>query len=117
MNDFLESVLDAMDSESKRIRKSQIDLVFYGMSVKSPFHFRQYDLLEKVHTKIRAIEESREFRDRSNNGSVDDLSRGAMLTDPKLSSSPGQSMGPVQVHQVKQEKNEASPETTSSHTI
>ena len=113
MNDFLESVLVAMDSESKRIRKSQIDLVFYGPSVKSPFHFRQYDLLEKVHTKIRTIEESRESRDLSRNGSVDDLSRGAMLTDPKLSSSPGQSMGPVQVHQVKQEMNDPSPETKS----
>ena len=57
------------------MRNSRIEIVFYGKSVKSPFHFRKTDLLEKVFTKIRAIEESREV---SRNGSADaedDLSK------------------------------------------
>ena len=65
VDDFLEEVLEAMNSNGQRIRKSRIEIVFYGKSVRSPFHFRRNDLLEKVHTKICAIEESRESRELS----------------------------------------------------
>ena len=97
VDDFMEEVLIAMNSESKRIRKSRIEIVFYGKSIKSPFHFRRNDLLEKVHTKICAIEESRELSLSSSN---DDLSRmiaSATVTDSVKGSSHGQSMDPVQV--------------------
>ena len=70
VNDFMEEVLRAMKSESKHVRKSRIEIVFYGKSVKSPFHFRGTDLLEKVHKKICTIEESREL---SRHSSGEDL--------------------------------------------
>ena len=61
-----------MKAKSKRIRKSQIEIVFYGKSLRSPIHFRDNDYLEKVFKKICAIEECREL---SRHSSGEDLSK------------------------------------------
>ena len=64
-------LLEAMNA-TKRVRKSRIEVVFYGKSVKFPIHFGGSVPMEKVFKKISAIEESRELSRTSSN---EDLNR------------------------------------------
>ena len=59
---------------TKRVRKSRIEIVFYGKSVKFPIRFGGSIPMEKVFKKISAIEESRELSRTSSN---EDLNRQA----------------------------------------
>ena len=79
-----------MKSESKRVRKSRIEIVFYGKSVRFPIHFRGNDYLEKVFKKIRAIEESREMSRHSSGEDLSKMATSAMATGatPALASGP-----------------------------
>ena len=56
VKEFIDEVLSAMQS-SKTVRKSRVNVVFYGKSVQFPIRFQNHELMEKVFNKIRAIEE------------------------------------------------------------
>jgi len=79
VNDFIDEILRAMNSQN-RIRKSGVEIVFFGKSVKSPFHFRGTDLLEKVHKKICSIEESRELSRHSSGEDLQKMATSAMAS-------------------------------------
>lgn len=53
---FIAEVLHAMKASSS-VRRSRIDIVFYGKSVRFPIRFQSNDYMQKVFKKICAIEE------------------------------------------------------------
>lgn len=77
-----------MKAERKHVRKSRIDIVFYGKSVRFPIHFRDNDYLEKVFKKISAIEESRELSRHSSGEDLTNMAASAIksgVTPPVVS--------------------------------
>ena len=69
MSDFIGAVVTEMKL-SNRVRRSDIEVAWYGKSQRFPIRFHGGDNLEKVFKKISSIEE---LRGLSKHGSSEDL--------------------------------------------
>ena len=75
-SDFIEAVVSEMKL-SKRIRRSDIEVAWYGKSQRFPIHFHGGDYLEKVFKKISSIVELREH---TTLGSSEDLNASGSMS-------------------------------------